>query len=540
MASLLRGFVQAARLHCTRTALRLDTENVTYEELERLAAAIAARVQAGAPGESPLLGVYASHSLSAYAGALAATGCRRAILPLDPFDPPGRVHAIIAASGVDALVVGPQALDRVDGLLAASGRPLLILTPETDALRGLSARHRRHRFADQKQLVTAEAELLAPENPTHPAYITYVGGAARLHALSLSHQALIHYVDQVARSLDLDPDDRVSQIFDLRLSQALHDMLTTWQAGATLVALGRSARPRLAAKIQAHRLTRFAGWPALAAGLWRTGELAEDAFGDLRSSLFFGPPLDADLAHAWHRAAPKSLITSMWGPPQAGPALASRGLQRPQASPSSTHAPAAATPGTDPDRLTLFDGHQASTLSSELRSPAPGQPGELVVSGPQVPCPNPADASPSPCVEPGDAPGATPAPGPWLRTGHQAHLGQGGAFDLGPRHDDQVYLGGELIELSELDQALQQACGHRHAAVLPWPQDTDWPAGLIALVATTLDHPLDVAAILAACRRQLPAHLVPDRVLPIDQLPRTSSGTPDRLALARRLNRERS
>src|SRR5690554_2294029 len=403
MASLLRGFVRAAQLHCTRTALRLDGENHTYESLASLAAAIASQVTSNAPGDAPLLGVFATHSLSAYAGALAAPGCGRTLVALDPYDPPKRINAILAHSGVEALVVGPEAADRLDGLLDASGRPLLIITPQLDDLRGLSARHRRHRFVDARTLAQTEAELRAPEMPGRPAFITYVGGAERPRPLSLSHQGLVHYVDQVTRSLDLDPDDRVSQIFDLRLSQSLHDMFTTWQAGATLVALGRTERRQLGQRMRSHRLTRVAGWPALAAGLWRTGELGEGVFADLRSSLFFGAPLDADLAHAWQQAAPRSLITSMRGPAQARPALATRPLNARKPSDKKTSKTnilqTNSSESNDVDRLTLFDAHLAATITPELRANAPGEPGELVVSGPQVPCGESPESTRAPLVE---------------------------------------------------------------------------------------------------------------------------------------------
>ena len=547
MASLLRGFVRAAQLHCTRTALRLEGESFTYESLAALAGAIAAQVKANAPGEAPILGVYATHSLSAYAGALAAPGCARTLLALDPYDPPRRINAILAHSGVEALVVGAEAADRLDGLLEASGRPLLILTPELEDLRGLAARHRRHRFVDARALAQCNAELEAPAMPGRPAFLTYVGGAQRPRPLSLSHQGLVHYIDQVTRSLDLDPDDRVSQLFDLRLSQSLHDLFSTWQAGATLVALGRSERRQLGQRIRSHRLTRLAGWPALAAGLWRTGELGEGVFADLRSSIFFGAPLDADLAHAWQQAAPRSLITSMWGPPQAGPALATRPLNGRKDTTKKTSKTNTLQPdkreSNETDRLTLFDAHMAATITHELRANAPGEPGELVVSGPQVPCGKTPDSTRAPLVELDAAPPSVARaalPSRWLRTGHNARILEGGQIELGERLDDQIYLGGELVDLSEIDLALQQACGHRHVAVVPWPRDTAWPAGLIALVVAGADQPLDVQAILAACRRQLPAHLVPDRVLPVRELARRSCGAPDREAIARHLENERS
>ncbi len=529
MASLLQGFAESARRHPDRTALHLGQRRFSYAQLAARAGAIADAIATGGLSRRGLVGLLASQELTAYTGTLAILGARKGIVPIDPDHPPARILATVRHAGVDTLVVGEGAVDRLEPLLDAIDRPLSIIAPEVPPLRGLAARHRRHRYTTAADLRGRTGSLHLEDqwkdvSPAATAYLLYTSGTTQTpRAVPISHDRALRYLRTMEPRLQIEPDDRCSHTFALTFDLSIHDLFTTWSAGATLVPWTPSRGMDPARFINEYRLTRWFSVPTLAMTMERMGELRPERFRSLRTSLFCGEALSTQVARSWSEAAPQSELYNLYGPTEATIAV-------------SCHRVGAEEFARSNRRETvclgrIFDGHRAMIVGDDGRRTDPGEPGELWLAGPQV------------CEGYWQAPQATEqrfAPrhegrGSWFRTGDRVWRDRKGRLHFLGRIDDHVKLRGHHVDLLEVDRALQQACGHSMACAVAWPLDGPRVQGLVGFVACHGDDPIEEHHLLASCRRILPNALVPDRLVALPTLPTNGCGKLDRRAMQRLL-----
>lgn len=151
-------------------------------------------------------------------------------------------------------------------------------------------------------------------------------------------------------------------------------------------------------------------------------------------------------------------------------------------------------------------------LTSRLRVDAPpGEPGEILVSGPTV--------------TPGyfrnrEATEAAIRAG-WLHTGDIGRLDEEGYLYVLDRRDDLIVTGGENVYPAEVEAALATIPGVEAAAVVGVP-DAAW--GQLVVAAIVGKNPPPDAEILLALRERLASYKVPRLLIHLDGLPATASG----------------
>jgi fatty-acyl-CoA synthase len=125
----------------------------------------------------------------------------------------------------------------------------------------------------------------------------------------------------------------------------------------------------------------------------------------------------------------------------------------------------------------------------------------------------------------------------WLRTGDIATIDPEGYLELVDRAKDLIKSGGEWISSAALEQAL---CAHpavAEAAVIAIPHQR-WQERPLAVIVPHPGEAAEPAAVLAGLREHVPRWWLPDRVLVVDALPRTSVGKLDKKALRDKLATE--
>lgn len=118
-----------------------------------------------------------------------------------------------------------------------------------------------------------------------------------------------------------------------------------------------------------------------------------------------------------------------------------------------------------------------------------------------------------------------------LHTGDQGRLDADGLLYFVGRDDDMIKRRGVRMGLSEIEHAAERVPGVQ-AAVAPRPADEGEP--LLLAVQTALT-PHEVRTALA---RHLDPARLPDRIVPLETVPLTANGKPDRAAVARLLMAE--
>jgi O-succinylbenzoic acid--CoA ligase len=162
---------------------------------------------------------------------------------------------------------------------------------------------------------------------------------------------------------------------------------------------------------------------------------------------------------------------------------------------------------------------------------APGERGEIVVSGPTVT---------SGYL---DEERTAAAFGPHgLHTGDVGYRDADGRLWIEGRIDDVIVTGGELVAPAEVTEQIRTVEGVADVAVLGLA-DEEWGERVSALVAPAADAPTDEAlrtAIDEHLRETLADYKRPKTIAFAGSLPRTQSGTVDREAARERLRARRS
>jgi aryl carrier-like protein len=117
------------------------------------------------------------------------------------------------------------------------------------------------------------------------------------------------------------------------------------------------------------------------------------------------------------------------------------------------------------------------------------------------------------------------------RTGDRARHTLSGELEYLGRRDQQVKLHGYRIELQDIESCLHDHAGVQDAAVVLHKQGTA-EAQLVAYYVVAAGGGIpDVSALREHLRQRLPTYMMPSHFLELEQLPRTTSGDLDRMAL---------
>ena len=169
-------------------------------------------------------------------------------------------------------------------------------------------------------------------------------------------------------------------------------------------------------------------------------------------------------------------------------------------------------PGTVGRPLLWID---VTVLGDDDEPVAPGESGELVVSGPTVTPGYDGESSEAFC--------------PYgLRTGDVGYQTEDGSLFVVNRIDDRITSGGETIDPGAIVAVLTDHEAIEAAAVVGVP-DEQWGERVTALVVST-DDDLSVEAVDGHCREHLAGFKCPKTIVFVDELPRTASGSVDRPA----------
>jgi O-succinylbenzoic acid--CoA ligase len=150
---------------------------------------------------------------------------------------------------------------------------------------------------------------------------------------------------------------------------------------------------------------------------------------------------------------------------------------------------------------------------------APGERGELAVSGPTV-TPGYLDDDHTAAAFDDDG----------FHTGDIGYRDTAGRLWVVGRADDRIVTGGENVAADAVATVIRDCPSVRDAAVVGLP-DEEWGQRVAALVVGDADR----ETVFAHCRAELADYEVPKTVAFADELPRTASGTVDRAALRTRL-----
>ncbi len=441
---------------------------------------------------------------AAYVAAL--LGCLKAgaaWVPMNPADPLARLQALLEDARPAAAVVARAPR----GLFDSLGEQVLELGGEVDALAG-------------------EPETPPPDvvTPHHPAYVIYTSGSTGTpKGVVVPHRALLNHLAATCELFGLAPGDRVLQFAALTFDAAVEEILPTLASGATLVLRTEAMLDSAPAFLRACDALGISVLD-LPTGWWhhlvaRREEEDLPLPAALRLVVIGGERALPGRVAAWRHqtasrpSAPRLLNT--YGPTEA----AIVALQCELSGAEGDEAPIGVP----------LPNVEALVLDARLQPVPWGMPGELCLGGA--------------CLADGYlGRGALTAerfvphpfsrvPGERLyRTGDKVRWREDGRLEFLGRLDEQVKVRGFRVEPAEAADALTS-----HPSVADAVVAAEAPEGgavrLVAWVAARPGTSLDVVELQRHLRDRLPDYLVPSLFVPVERIPRLSSGKPDRRAL---------
>ena len=512
--NLALPFYNNARNHPERLALSVNQEDFTYGELTDVIERIAAWLQSRSEGEAKLVGVLASRSWVAYAGLLGACWVGAAYVPLNPDWPERRLLRVLETTELDALIVddrglkllSAQVLKQSPNHILAPGSTSFSLGAPPTLIAGFDALPNHHHLPK----TLAEDDL---------AYIMFTSGTTGSpKGVMVSTGSVSSFLSAMQELYPFSSQDRISQRHELSFDFSVLDLFITWFSGASLHVVPASQLMGPSRFIRERQLTAWFSVPSAVAFMRDMKMLTAGAFPSLRYSAFCGEPLPAASVRAWQGACKNSVIDNIYGPTEATVACLGQRCSEPFVVTEERGTIAIGKP---------FRGMDAAIVDTFLNLLAPGEKGELALSGKQVAKGYFKD------------PQKTAARFPsidgkvWYLTGDSAYQDADGRFHHLGRTDNQIKMLGNRVEIEDVEAHLRQVCGVDSVAAVAWPITNGSAGGIVAFVAGST---LTVAEIRETMQRRVPKYMVPTEVRFLQRLPVSASGKTDRRTLTAMLS----
>jgi non-ribosomal peptide synthetase component F len=317
----------------------------------------------------------------------------------------------------------------------------------------------------------------------------------------------------MVKKFSLTSSDRALETCELSFDVSVHNMFSTWEAGASVHILPATMVMGAVKFARESRLTLWTSVPSLAGMLRQIKALAPASMPDLRLTIFGGEPVPEGIVKAWQIAAPNGAIATLYGPTETTVFCT--------AQPVTTPVPL--SPGRDVVAIGVpFANHDIMVLDEHDQPLPDGSPGEMAICGVQL------------AQGYLGAPELTAARFPvingkrWYRSGDLGMRDASGVFHCLGRIDNQIKVLGYRVELEEIDAHLREVSGHALASAVAWPMDNGVAGGIVSFIGAAR---VDEAGVVNALRSRLPAYMLPSRVIALENMPINANGKVDRRAL---------
>lgn len=523
--TLRSGFLQSRERFPDRVALVVDGEEVTYDALGRLASRIAATMEREADHldeSTKLTAVFAHRSVTAFGGILAALLRGHGYVPLNSTFPADRTRNMLERSGCGCMVVDAVGAKQLPEVLDGLARSLVLIFPEHDDVAEFAEAFPDHKVVGARELCEAESFEAKPADPDDIAYLLFTSGSTGMpKGVMVAHRNVTAFIDAMVERYAIDERDRFSQTFDLTFDLSVFDMFVAWERGARVCCPTQAQKMLPAKYIQEQELTIWFSVPSTGVLMNRLRMLKPDMYPSLRFSLFCGEALPAEILEAFLGAAPNSIGENLYGPTELTIACT---LYRWDPARSLDDCELGLVPIGEP-----YPEMDVLVVDEALNEVAPGETGELLMTGPQLTPGYWQDAEKT-------AKAFMQPPGKdtlYYRTGDRVRSQQGDRpmVYLG-RVDNQIKIQGYRVELGEIEMVMREEAGVDTAIAIGWPETAAGADGVVIFIA---DPNVDTAAAIGRAKERLPNYMAPRSIELVSDFPLNANGKVDRNALRERL-----
>jgi non-ribosomal peptide synthetase-like protein len=485
---------QACRRYADRTAVSLESAEISYAELDARANRMARFFRARGLRPDDRVAVLLDRGIDAYVALLALLKAGAAYVPLDANHPPERIRFILSDAAATLAVTHLRLADRLEGC----GVPTLVL----DVSRAEAAAF------DHGPL----GESDCGGDGGSLCYVLYTSGTTgNPKGVAVAHPSICNFVRVAAERYGFGPGDRVYQGMSAAFDFSIEEIWVPLAAGATLVpntAATSLFGEELADFLALREVTCLCCVPTLLASVER--ELPK-----LRILLVGGEACPPALVRRWSR--PGRTLLNSYGPTETT-VTATLGVMTPE-KPVTIGAPLPTY------SIVILDAKEDAALER-------GEAGEIGIAGVGVAegYLNRPDLTRAKFVDDFLALPNNPS-GRIYRTGDLGRITNDGEIEYLGRIDTQIKLRGYRIELTEIESVLLEIPEIGQVVASTFEPAPDTPE-LVAYYA--LKHGAaapDASTIVAHMRARLPAYMTPAYLERLPFIPTLVSNKADRKLL---------
>lgn len=485
--------VDMIRRHAARdagkAALRDAAGALTYGQLEQRSDALARMLLERGVGAGSVVAVFLPRSIELVIAELAVLKAGAAYAPIDPAYPPDRV-AFMLSDAACAITLTSSALRDA----CAFGE--VICLDEDGAGEG-----------------TALARAAPPASANDLAYVIYTSGSTgRPKGVEVEHGGLKNLIAWHHRTYGITPRDVATLVASPGFDASVWEIWPYLTGGATIAIPDEDVRmsPELLIRWLLDNEVTITFLPTPLAEAVLSHAWPDDAA--LRAVLTGG-----DALHPVRRTDLPFRLYNHYGPTE-GTVVSTFGEVRL----GDAAMPSIGRP---------IDNTEAYVLDQNMQPVPIGVPGELYVAGAGLArgYRNEPELTRERFV---DNPLSDSAWRRAYKTGDTCRYREDGSLQFEGRRDTQVKIRGFRVELGEIESILVQEPGVRECAVALRTNPGSRQAMLVAyIVASTRDAAPSTRHLRKALSSRLPQYMIPQAFLPLEALPKSSSGKVDRNAL---------
>jgi amino acid adenylation domain-containing protein len=526
--SVLDRFEAHALAHPGRIAIRTPDSQITYRDLDQLAAGIATGMRTHPPGPA---GILMDRGIPYVATMLAALKAGRAYVPFDPVMPATLITRMATTAATSFIVNGPTDFLPLPTTTAPKSPAAFLARPTTPgsdisapvrlvpSLVAEAATHPARSPAPAGEPVQGSALTIPAFGPedegaTGVMYVLFTSGSTgEPKGVVVEHRQVTTYLDSVRERMGLVDGLHYALVSTLAADLGMTNLYGALTTGGTLHLLPYewAADPeRFAEYFREHPVDVMKLVPSHLGAMAEAGVLAGVI--PARHLVLAGEACRWDLVAAVRAAKPGCVIWNHYGPTETTVSVLA--YEVPAELPVVRGA-------TVPLGQPL--GHvRADIVDGQLRPVPQGAAGELLIGGHSVArgylgqesdrfIPDPFSADPAARV---------------YRSGDRARVRDDGAIEFLGRLDRQVKIRGYRVEPGQVESVLRELPGVAGAAVLARPGRH----GRDELVAYYVSE-VDNEALPSLARARLAPYQVPSAFVRLECLPLTPNGKLDWRAL---------
>jgi amino acid adenylation domain-containing protein len=488
---LHRYVIDSARRFPDRLAVDSGETRLTYQELDRRANVLAARLRTAGLRPGARVVLYADKSGDTIVAMQAVLRLGAAYVPIDSGVPALRAATIVRDCGPQFVLCESHLSADIAEASRASDAQLLPLVDPADLLDAGD---------------TADCQPVDTQTePDDLAYILYTSGSTGTpKGVCISHRNAMSFVDWAVGEIAATHEDRFSTHAPFGFDLSVLDLYGAFASGASVHLIPKVlayAPTELTRYLREHEISVWYSVPsALILMITEGGLLAEPAPPALRALISAGEPFPIRFVRqlaSWTSAR----LLNLYGPTETNVCtwheVQTADLERDR-----------------PVPIGIACSGDAIELLDDAGKPCgPGEEGEVVVSGPTVML---------------GYWGHPPQTGSY-RTGDRAVLRPDGALDYVGRRDHMVKVRGHRIELGDVESALDAHPEIERSAVIVVGEGMT--AQLVAFVVPATEAMPGLVTVKAHLATLLPASMSVDVVHRVPALPRSANGKIERRSL---------